>query len=40
MTLTDPKQEIEYPTDRRLFALYQFFLKGGTVEEAHALKPD
>ena len=32
-----PLEEIEFPTDRRLFALYQFFLKGGTVEEAHSL---
>ncbi len=29
-----PKTEIEFPTDRRLFALYQFFLKGGSVDEA------
>ena len=32
-----PKHEIANPTDRRLFALYQFFLKGGTVAEAHQL---
>ncbi len=32
-----PKQEIEFPTDRRLFALYQYFIQGGTVEEAHTL---
>lgn len=29
--------EIEHPTDRRLFALYRFFMQGGTIEEAHAL---
>lgn len=29
--------EIRKPTDRRLFALYQFFKQGGRVEEAHAL---
>jgi len=29
--------EIEFPTDRRLFALYQYFLQGGTVEEANRL---
>lgn len=32
-----PEREIQYPTDRRLFALYQFFLAGGSVEKAHAL---
>jgi carbamoyl-phosphate synthase large subunit len=31
------KQEIAQATDRRLFALYQFFYKGGTVDEAHNL---
>jgi carbamoyl-phosphate synthase large subunit len=31
------RTEIEYPTDRRLFALYQFFKQNGTVEEAHQL---
>ncbi|TAK76790.1 MAG: carbamoyl-phosphate synthase (glutamine-hydrolyzing) large subunit [Gammaproteobacteria bacterium] len=36
-TILEPKKEIEYPTDRRLFALYQYFLQGGTVEEAHRL---
>jgi carbamoyl-phosphate synthase large subunit len=35
--IDDPRNEIEYPTDRRLFALYQFFMQGGTVEEAHSL---
>jgi carbamoyl-phosphate synthase large subunit len=34
----DPlKAEISHATDRRLFALYQFFKKGGSVEEAHSL---
>jgi carbamoyl-phosphate synthase large subunit len=32
-----PTHEIEHPTDRRLFALYQYFLQGGTVEEANQL---
>ncbi len=32
-----PQKEIEFPTDRRLFALYQFFLSGGSVEEAAGL---
>lgn len=35
--ISDPKKEIQFPTDRRLFALYQFFLRGGTVLEAHQL---
>ena len=35
--ITDPKHEIQFPTDRRIFALYQYFRDGGTVEEAHAL---
>ncbi len=33
--LQDPIGDICKPTDRRLFALYQFFLKGGSVDEAH-----
>lgn len=35
--IDNPKFEIEFPTDRRLFALYQYFLKGGTVQEANQL---
>lgn len=35
--IENPKHEIEFPTDRRLFALYQYFLKGGTIEEAGQL---
>ncbi|MFN4174454.1 MAG: carbamoyl-phosphate synthase large subunit, partial [Parachlamydiaceae bacterium] len=31
------KDELIHPTDRRLFALYDFFKTGGTVEEAHSL---
>jgi len=31
------EHEIKNPTDRRLFALYQFFMKGGTAAEAHHL---
>lgn len=33
----DIENEIEFVTDRRLFALYLFFLKGGSIEEAHRL---
>lgn len=33
--IPQPQTEIKNPTDRRLFALYQFFLQGGTVEQAH-----
>lgn len=35
--IPDPKMEIEFPTDRRLFALYQYFLKGGSIDEAQQL---
>jgi carbamoyl-phosphate synthase large subunit len=35
--IADPADEIKNPTDRRLFALYQFFMGGGTAEEAHLL---
>ncbi len=35
--IIDAKKEIQFPTDRRLFALYQFFLQGGTIDEAHTL---
>lgn len=31
----DPSAEINQPTDRRLFAIYDFFRKGGSVEEVH-----
>ncbi len=31
------KGEIAHATDRRLFALYQFFKKGGSVDEAHRM---
>lgn len=33
----DLRYEIEHATDRRVFALYHFFLKGGTVADAEAL---
>lgn len=33
----DPEEEIATPTDRRLFALYQFFLRGNTVSKAETL---
>lgn len=36
-TIPNPKHEIEFPTDRRLFALFKFFQQGHTVEEAFAL---
>lgn len=32
--IPDAEDEIKYPTDRRLFALYQYLVKGGTVEQA------
>jgi carbamoyl-phosphate synthase large subunit len=35
--ISDPEKEITHATDRRLFALYQFFRSGGTVEKAHVL---
>jgi carbamoyl-phosphate synthase large subunit len=35
--LDEPRYEIENPTDRRIFALYQYFQCGGTVEEAHTM---
>ncbi|MBS0626071.1 MAG: carbamoyl-phosphate synthase (glutamine-hydrolyzing) large subunit [Verrucomicrobia bacterium] len=35
--LEDLGGHISRPTDRRLFALYQYFLKGGTIEDAHEL---
>lgn len=33
--IAHPQDEVQYPTDRRLFALYQFFTAGGTIEQAH-----
>jgi carbamoyl-phosphate synthase large subunit len=33
----DPIPDIQKPTDRRLFALYQFFKQGHSVEKAHHL---
>lgn len=35
--IEEPKKEILHATDRRLFALYQFFRKGGEVKEAKRL---
>lgn len=35
--LVDLVADIRKPTDRRLFALYQFFQKGGSVEDAQEL---
>ena len=31
------EKEVAHPTDRRLFALYQLFLQGATVTDAHTL---
>ena len=36
-SLEDPEKEIKHATDRRLFALYRYFLEGNTVETAHEL---
>jgi carbamoyl-phosphate synthase large subunit len=33
--LEEPLLDIQKPTDRRLFALYQYFLEGGQIEQAH-----
>lgn len=35
--IANPAAEVEFATDRRLFALYQFFLQGHSVEEAQRL---
>ena len=35
--IEDIESEMREPTDRRLFALYRYFLNNGTVEEAHHL---
>jgi carbamoyl-phosphate synthase large subunit len=35
--IEQPKKEIQTATDRRLFALYQFFQQGGTVMQAYRL---
>ena len=35
--IEDPLKDIEFATDRRLFALYAFFKKGGSLEEARNL---
>lgn len=35
--IDNPKQEIEFATDRRIFALYQFFTQNGSTLEAHRL---
>ena len=35
--IPDIEYEIERATDRRLFALYKFFLSGASVDQAHAL---
>lgn len=36
-SLEHPKKEIERPTDRRLFALYQAFKEGSSIQEIHKL---
>ncbi len=35
--IDNPTNEIAHATDRRLFALYNFFKNGGSTEEAHTL---
>ena len=35
--IESPVDDIRRPTDRRLFALYRFFEKGGSVEQAQEL---
>lgn len=35
--IENPVSDIRKPTDRRLFALYQFFMAGGKVDEAQGL---
>lgn len=35
--IDNPRQEIQFATDRRLFALYQFFKNGGSVLQAERL---
>jgi len=35
--ILDPEEEIKHPTDRRIFALYEFFKKNGKLEKAHKL---
>ncbi|MFN3234129.1 MAG: carbamoyl-phosphate synthase (glutamine-hydrolyzing) large subunit [Gammaproteobacteria bacterium] len=36
-TIENPEHEIHFPTDRRLFAIAEFFKQGGNVEKAQAL---
>lgn len=36
-TIENPQKEIEFATDRRLFALYEFFKENETVSKAHKL---
>lgn len=36
-TITNPGHELRQATDRRLFALYEFFRRGGNVERANRL---
>jgi len=35
--IDNPRQEIQCATDRRLFALYQFFKRGGSISQAERL---
>jgi carbamoyl-phosphate synthase large subunit len=37
MIICNPQKEIEYATDRRIFALYEYFKQEGSIETAHAL---
>ena len=36
-TIHDLKHEIEFATDRRIFALFNWFFEGGSLDEAHKL---
>lgn len=35
--ISSPRKDIEWATDRRLFAICEFFKNGGDIEEVHAL---
>ena len=35
--IDNPRKEIQFATDRRLFALYQFFKNGGSIKQAESL---
>ncbi len=35
--IQNPLEDIQFATDRRIYALYQFFYQGGALEQAHQL---